>query len=530
MDKNKLLLFPLCIGVMLIIYSWSSNYPLSIDSPADFLFNHISPVYWWGLALTLASLYIIATTLKSDILKWIITTGIVMSMYSLSYFYYQIPGSDSHYFRGLTEYSLTTENLDPSEPYHSYFQWPLFFILSKTAYALGLNARYFEFVLFAVIGVLYVTSLYCIYRKSSKDGAYLAVVSFFITMTYYLNYQFAPFSLCIGLLFVLFMLQSYDVKKREVTLITLIIFTSMTLLHSFLPAFFILYILVKYAITRDRMYIKLFLVTLAIYFVVLMYQARIFFQMALQDLLRLGSAEYGKFAEGLFVGAVTPVDALAQTFSRTAVIVTAIASGFGFVILLLRRELRRNDYAILLSGIIYVVMGAIMPILGVRAFALIGIPVSLGATYFLKGRFRIYYQCLLLILITSFTFVPLHSSYVSTRSQIMFQTKEDYQCANFLIDHYNWNKTSLVLSDIRSTHYLATKSYSYNVSFDNDFSVYFPRDIKEYDCIMLTVGLQKSFLRYNSTESIFDKINEKNRAYDSGFSHIFIEPDLQRVP
>jgi hypothetical protein len=523
-NKNKLLLIPICIGIALIVYSWFSSYPLVLDSPTDFLFNHISQLYWIGLALTLASLYVLANTTQNAILRWLAITGIVTALYSLSYFYYLVPGSDSHYFRGLTEYSLTAEKLDPSEPYHSYYQWPLFFVLSKVAYVLGLDPRFFQFVLYGVIGIIYATSLYYISSKFSKEGAFLAVISFFINMRYYLNYQFAPFSLSFALLLVLFIFMELEVQKREVLLSILFIFTSMSLMHSFVPVLFILYVLVKYFFSRNKMYVRLFIATLVIYFMVLAFQANIFLPYAIRRLSGFSSPEYVTFAEGLIVGSANPVDALAQLLSRILVIASAAISGLGFFILLLRKRLRQNDYVIFVSGATYAILGAIVPILGTRAFALIGISAGLGATYFLKGRFKIYYQFLFLVLIVMSVFIPLHSSFVGTSSQVQFQTQQDHGCASFLLEHYDWNRTGIVLSDIRTTNYLAPKSSSATIMFESDFSPLFPRNMRDYDVTMLTIGLEKSFLAVNLSRDLFLEIQEKDRLYDSGSSSILIQP------
>lgn len=527
MNKNKLPLIPFCIGIALIVYSWFSSYPLVLDSPTDFLFNHISQLYWIGLALTLASLYASATMTQNTIVRWLAVVGIVTATYSLSYFYYLVPGSDSHYFRGLTEYSLTAQKLDPSQSYHSYYEWPLFFVLNKIAYTLGLDARFFQFILFGVIGILYATTLYYISSRFSKEGAFLAVISFFINMRYYLNYQFAPFSLSFGLLLVLFVFMELEIKKREVLLSILIIFASMTLTHSFVPVLFILYVLVKYFLGRKTIYFRLFVVTLIIYFIVLSFQANIFFPYAIERLAGLSSPEYVTFAEGLIVGSVNSIDALAQLLSRSLVIISVAISGLGFFILLLRRKLRQNDYALFVSGATYALLGAILPILGTRAFALIGISAGLGTAYFLsraRGRFKVLYQFLFLILIVFSVFIPLHSSFVGTASQVQFQTQKDYICANFLLDHYNGNRTSIVLSDIRSANYLSTISSSPSISFESDASPSFPRNMKDYGCLMFTIGLQKTFLASTFSANMSLELQEKNRIYDYGSSSILVEP------
>jgi hypothetical protein len=522
--KEKLILPTFVLGLLLIFYSWYTSYPIAIDSPSDFLFNHISPFYWLGLSIVFATLYILAILFERNFLKWIAISSIVIFMYSSAYFFWYIPGPDSTYFRGLTEYFVETGDLNPSKSYHSYYQWPLFFVLSKIAYTLGLDLKYFEFILFGLLGFVYVTSLYSIFHKSSKEGAYLAVISYFIILKNYFNYQFAPFSLSIGLLFILFMLDSRENKTRATILTTLIIFTSMTLTHSFVPVFFISYIVIKYIVSRDRKYARLFLTTLIIYCIVLMIQAVIFFPMAVEQLLGLHSTVYPRFFETLFIETTTPLDELAQMISRTILIVTALVAGSGFIILLLKRKLGHTTLALFLSGALYAIASALLPILGVRAFAIIGIPLGLGVTYFQKTKFKMHFQCLFLIIIMLFTFVPLHSSYSLTKSHITFQTEDNYQCTNFWIHYYHPNERSLMGTDFRTAWYLVTKIRSPNVTFGGDFYTIFNRDIDDYDCILFTIALEKSFLRQNyTTDSIIQEINENNVVYNSGSSYILVK-------
>jgi len=343
-------------------------------------------------------------------------------------------------------------------------------------------------------------------------------------MAHYFNYQFAPFSVGIGLLFILLMLETRENKTRATVLTTLIIYTSMALTHAFLPVFFIAYTFIKYIVSKDREYISLFLMTSIIYSIVLMVQAVIFFPMAIEQLLGLHSTVYIRFAETFIIQAMTPIEQLSQMIGSTILIVTALVAGSGFFILLLKRKLGHTNFALFLSGTIYAIASALLPILGVRAFAIVGIPVSLGIAYFQKTRFKMHFQCLFLIIIMLFTFVPLRSSYSLTKSQITFQTEDNYQCTNFWIHYYHPNERSLMGTDFRTAWYLVTKIRSPNVTFGGDFYTIFNRDIDDYDCILFTIALEKDFLRQNyTTDSIIQEINENNMVYNSGSSYILVK-------
>ncbi len=104
MDKKKLLFVPLFVGLTLLIWSWFASYPLSVGSANDFVFKHMSLLYWFSLVLLFPSMYLIAATFKNNLLKWIMVVGIVLLLYSIFFFYNRLATSDSLFFRGLNEY------------------------------------------------------------------------------------------------------------------------------------------------------------------------------------------------------------------------------------------------------------------------------------------------------------------------------------------------------------------------------------------------------------------------------------------
>ena len=516
LNKSRLLLFPLIIGIALIVYSWFLSCPLSINSLNDFVFNNISIFYWIGLPLTLAAMFIMAVTFKSHYSRWIIIVSIVVAIYSLSYFYYMLPGSDSHYFRGLNEYFIKTKDLNPTEKGHSYFQWPSFFLLNDIATSVtGLELMNFEFLLYTIIGFLIATALYVYFSKAYRNGSFLAVAAFFVAMFYFLNYQCVPFSLALGLLFLMLMLETKQ-KNFGVTLTMMVFYTGISFMHAFVPLFFVLYLLIRCILDRSKMYGRLFVLTLIIYLVVQITQAPYSFAQNIKSIFSL-ETEYSKIVEATLAPASVPIDILAQMFSRI-VTITAIAMCLaGFMILLIKKKLGNLDKAIFITGAAYTAVGSIFYLLGSRAIPIIFIPISLGAAYLLEGRFRKYIASLFLVLLVLFTFILLHSAFYD--SQIMFQTKEAYQMENFMIERYNWTINRLILAHVRVITYLRTKQPSV-VNFENDVnSPLFPR-INEYDSIVYTVGLGKNLLKYNYTTERILHEEILNVVYNNGFSYI----------
>ena len=145
MKKSLILLLPFTAGLILIAHAWLSSYPVSIDYPGDVVFYDISFSYWISIPLLLTSMCLIAFKFKNNYLKWILSLGIVILIYSLPFFYFSMPTSDSQYFRGLTEYFLSTNNLNPLVSRHAYYQWPSFYLLSDIATSIsGLSIMSFE--------------------------------------------------------------------------------------------------------------------------------------------------------------------------------------------------------------------------------------------------------------------------------------------------------------------------------------------------------------------------------------------------
>jgi hypothetical protein len=247
------------VGVILLFVSWWLNYPVSIESPYDFAFNHFSFLYWLGLVILFASFFVVGVETKSNTLRWVVTIGTVLLVFSQAYFSYMVPGSDANQFRGLTEYFISTGNLNSLQPNHEYYQWPLYFILCKIAVLVpGLDLRLLEFVLYGLMSFL-VTSFLYLHISRVRANAYIAVMAFFITLSYFFNFQWAtPFSLSLCLILILFHLDGLS-GKREVILTMLFVFASLTFVHVFTPVLFIAYCLVMYLVRRDKKHLVLFM-------------------------------------------------------------------------------------------------------------------------------------------------------------------------------------------------------------------------------------------------------------------------------
>lgn len=515
MQRSKALLFlPLIVGSVLMVLAWWSSYPLNIYSVDDYLFNHLSILYWVSMPLLLASLYMISVSFRNSTLKWLAVLGMMFTIYSMSYFYYMLPGSDSQAFRGLTEYFIKTKNLDTSLTYHSYFQWPSFFILNDIATAVsGMQLMSFEFLTYGIIGFLLTTGLYVYASRRYKNEGFLAVAMFFVAMSYFLNYQAVPFSFAFGLLFLLLPLETRE-KNFSVMLMELALFVGITFFHSFVPLFFILYLLIQFLLSRNRQYGRLLLITSAIYLVVQIAQGGQLFFENIRTVLTV-SSEYSAIVMSVLAPVSVPLDQIAQLGSRGVTFGVVLICLAGSAVLLTTRKLKDVDKSIFLTGFFYFVFGLAYFALGSRAIPLMFITISLGSAYLLRSRIGRYLKPVFLILLVLFVSVPLHGSFGG--SQIFFQTKEGYQTVNFFIDHYDWTIPSLLLGHYRVLTYIEAKQPA-NTTFEGDvYSPLFPR-MKEYDTILYTTGLGINLLKYNYTADTIASDMYLNVIYNSGLS------------
>lgn len=488
MGKNRLLLLPFFVGLVLMIYSWYLTYPLPTISANDFLFNHISILYWFSLPLLLASMFLMAVTTKSNLLKWIFIIGIVLTWFSLSFFHYMMPTSDSEYIRGLTEYFIKTKSLDPSQPNHNYYQWPAFFILADIVTSIsGLSLANYEFLLYTIIGFFLATALFVYGSKKFTNGGILTVVAFFISITSFINYQSVPFSLALGILFLLFMLGDHQ-NGNSSMVIMLVFYASLLITHLYVPMFFILYLLGRSLLDRNRLnrgrYRNLFLFALVSYFLVQITLARFSFEIVTLSFTRVPIENYSSAVSNTLVSSSIPysIGAIAQFFSRTVTIASIGLCVAGLILILIKRKLNAIDKAILFAGLVYSGLGAVLNTLGWRAISVAFLPFSLGAAFLLKSKFKRVVIGIFLVLLMLAFFVPLHQSLNETT----FQTEETYIANNFFIDHYNLGKSDFVVADIASISYLTTKLSFYvllhqslNIGDKPDVILYSPEFIGE---------------------------------------------------
>jgi hypothetical protein len=467
----------------------------------------------------------ITLNVKNNLLKWLLTLGFVLTFFSLSYFFYQVPGSDCTVFSGLTKYSMKTMSLDPSQPNHTYFQWPGFFIIIEIANLVsGVELIQLQFLQYTIIAFLLTTTMYVYASKIWKNNGQLAVISFSILVFYFINFQAVPFSLALGLLFVLFMLEAQ--RKSSVTIILMVVlFICISLIHSFVPLFFVIYLLIRSIISGRQRPLLLFLLMTTIYLLTEISLAGSFFTFYVRFMLASPS-DYQSIVSGTLSSvSETPLQVISQMFSRIVVISIALICSVGFILLIVRRKLRNLDKAIFLSGAFYAGVGFVLSILGNRSFPLMLIPVSLGAVLLFKSKLGRYVKYIFLILLILSVSIPLHTALVSRPT--LFQTEEELSTANFMLEHSDWSRNSTILSHSGTRWYLQPQiDVNTSALYDESSDQFSFSDLKNFDTIIYSIRLgisfaELGFIPENVSGSI---IKNNNIIYDSGYSFIAEKP------
>jgi hypothetical protein len=507
-----LLIFPALVGLLLLIYSWYISYPVSIKNVNDSIFNHISPLYWISLPLLLTSMLLIALTTKNDYLKWIMTFGIIIVMYSSLFFYFMLPTSDSQYFRGLNEFLKQTQTLDANLSGKAYFQWPLFFVFTYIGTSItGLHLVNFEFLCYVVIAFLMASSMFIYSSRLFRTGGFLLAIAFYIAMFYYLNFQFAPFSIAFGILFLIIALDSGNRNIGSI-IITIVLFAGMALMHEYVPLFFILYLFARFLISRDRHYEFLLLISSVVYFVVETTLARGGFFTSFVTATRLPT-DLPITVSSTLKPVRVPIDVIAQFFSTTTLIMIVGLCVTGFLFLLAKRKIRRIDVAILFAGAAWTSSGVFLYTLGPRAIPLAFLPFALGIPFIFQTRFRKLLIAAFLILLVIFTSIPIHLSFYN--DTIQYQTMGSYTADNFLINHYNWAKPPLAFAEYFESQYLGNKmSNLARVSQDTEI-------INKSDIIVYDIALQNELKGHFDIQNSLN-VEKMDVIYDSSISKLIL--------
>jgi hypothetical protein len=455
-----------------------------------------------------------ASATKNNILKWLLSIGVVLTIYSIFFFYQSTPTSDSQYFRGLNENFFENKSLAPSQLDHMYYQWPSFFLLFYIGTHLsGVSLIFFEYLLFLLIGIFLCAGLYVYFSKRYEKGAFFGIIAFFITLFYFMNFQAVPFSLAFGIFFLMLMLETSS-KTKTITFTTAFLYVSLVITHSFVPLFFVIYLFSRTILDKSKFYAFLFIFSVVSFFAIQLTLARFSFEIALQKILK-PPTEYLSMAETTLAPVTNPIDVLAQIFSRTVVVTFALICLLGFIYLFRKKKLTNFEKAVLLTGLLYTVLGAVFNILGWRAIAIVLIPVALGVAYLFESKFKKYLKVISFMLVIVFFFIPLHQTF---GDEVHFQTESAQKAEVFFINYYTFRENSHIIAGFRVATYITPKLASYLYIYTN------LETLKQADSIVYTEELSRELIAKNSTLENLIIDEQLNCLYSNGLSSLLKRP------
>jgi len=421
----------IAFGIGLILNAWFSTPPLELRSMSSFLFFEIPTTYWIGFVVIAVGCADVGLSSNNKRARWIASVCFFSSLYSLSYFYYNLPGSDPQ-FKVLTARYFLDGKLNPLVS--SFYSWPGFFILSKIALVCSaLPQRIFEFLLFFVVGVALSSAVFSIVDRC-KMNQFFGVVAYGITGFYFLDFQFAPQTLALVLLMVMLLVEfKLDTSMRKSILVTAM-FLAATISHGFLQLFYLLYLAMKSMWTRSNV---VNIITLAVMYlgvnILLVTSSGVATFSSMVLLLRRSIIEFLGFtySQSVISATVQPgPDVAIQQASRALVIFTTIISLYGLA-KSWRFGLTRFDKSLVASCLVLAVAASVIFLVFSRGIQLAVVALAIGAAYFPKrSRFNWRMIVAFALVVLSFS-LPMHGVFDNS----LYQPQYSQGAAVFLISH-----------------------------------------------------------------------------------------------
>jgi len=414
----------LLVATVLLLLSWARSYPLHQESSNLPFLSSVYWTYWVSYVLFAISFSWVAVTSHSVPVKWVAAVGFFTLMNSLAYFYYYVPGPDTFFMNLAPAYFSGGFIYSPSFRVYS---WAGFFLLYRmlsevTRLPLNLAVAVFYFG----TGFVTVSMLFFIATSHGFEG-FWSVVVFSIIGFFYLDYQFAPQTLALAFVLILFFID-YSYGKRFAGIVTVLILVIATALsHAFVLAYFAVYLIIRTFQNRRYMLIGIFTITLAL--VSNMFLSFSVMSTLVQGLfnsieLMLGFADYGS-RMGTAITNTSPF----VTLARLSVLCAAAVSALGLVHLMWKRSVLPQDVALISTSALGLGVGIAVEYFGTRAIQLAIVVAALGTGHFpaLLGKRRVC-AALLLFLSISSIFCIMHLNY----NPQLYQNQEDAHAADFL--------------------------------------------------------------------------------------------------
>lgn len=525
---SAILLF---IGLILIIISWIYSYPIRLSD--NLTFYQFFPSLWPGIACMVISLFFLGYFSQKKFIQSICASLFPILLYIHFFFFSYAPSSDSGNVRGMFHVFQKT-GIDPNVI--PYFDFPIYFIHNKIQYLLlNINENGIAAVSILFYGVLLGLFLY-LFLSDQKNKfnnqimPFILVIIYFIGMYSFLNFQWVPQTLALVYFFVLLFIASRLWEKsgqKQWEFMMLLLFVPFSFTHAFLPVIFLFFFALITIKKRHLFYLFLIMVSLLTAFI--LYYLSFHFSLYVQTFLR-SIQGFGKDytstvsrSFGLTTGLINQIISFVNRFRIPFL---WVLSAIGSFILFFRKKIHTFFISLGLSGGVYLGIGAIFSILGLRATQILFIPLSFGITYFIKN-WKKPMMFILIILILLSIFGPMRIAYNNTH----FHTDEEVTACNFLT--YKSNNASLIQIALSQSNngYLKTMYKYVNGKYpvalrpgNFDFFKIFKGNMSDSQYILYNSNLAKEIIIYRLSEEQLDekmmKIQANNKIIETGQTFI----------
>jgi len=426
----------LVTGFILITLSWYYTYPIYISSIDEVTFSQFFALLWPGLLFSLIGIFLIGYYSSRKIIQATCCCLCPILLYITTFFFSYISSSDCGNARSIF---LVFQKVGINSHIISYFEFPHYFVLNEILHqTCGVNEKGVALISFILYGILLALFLYLIFSKlmgqKYNQLSFLLVIIYFIGMFSFLNYQWAPQTLALVYFFLLIFVSIY-LLSEPLTIVwkclTILIFLSLTLTHSFIPLVFLLFFGIL--TIKKRYLLQLLLFMISIYLFITIYFTMIHLEMYIETFRQSIQGFGGDYTAFVSKSFREPEDAMSQIISninRIRIPLVWIIALCGTVLLFLKRKIEFFLIALSIAGGAYLTVGIFYSILGLRTFQILFIPMTIGFTFFIFKWKKLTLFVILVILILA-VFGPMRMAYNETQ----FQTDEEANACNFLANN-----------------------------------------------------------------------------------------------
>ncbi len=504
----------LCTGFILFLFSFIHSYPIQLLNINEKTFNQFHIYTWPAIVFLIFGSFIIGYLSEKKIVRGFCAAFIPLIFYSYVYFFRYVPSSDCGNVRSMF---LIFKEVGIDANYIPYFQYPSYFLNNElTSELLMLNADSLSFIYFSLYGFLLALFLYLLYHNISgeeyKRYAFVFVTFYFIGIYSFLNYQWVPQTLALVYMFNLIYLTSIIYKNKDIgyKYLLILVFIPFVFSHAFLPVIFIIFfglIMFKKVSLRTT-----FILMISANAIVMIYFTTYYFPFfieTLQESLNGFSGEYTARIASSFQPPEELLSKIISNINRFRVPIAWMIIGLGSLVIFLKKKMETFVFRLGFAGGLYLIVGMLLSVMGLRSIQIILIPLTIGLGFFLV-KFKKPTILIITIILLLVVFGPMREAYDITQ----FHSEEEANACVFLATNVNKQISSDVATNQVNFGYFKNL-YRYHTlqipsvvrSGNPVFYEIFNQSMKKNDYVIYNLNLGKEILGHGIRE---EKLNELN--------------------